>query len=60
MPLSDDDLDKIAARVNRVLGDYDSKGQPQDKYKDDPVLADNRIRSISNRVDKILNKLNAK
>lgn len=65
MPLSDDDITKIAKRVNMVLGDYDAEGDQRDKG--DPAHPDhadvrlrqieNAVRDLAEKVDKILSKL---
>lgn len=55
--VKEEDIAAIAARVNRVLGDYNSKGEPD---SGDAEYADNRIRQIENKVDRILEKLNKK
>ena len=42
----DSRIDEIAARVNRVLGDYNADGKPIGPNKDDPKLAADYIRQI--------------
>jgi hypothetical protein len=50
--LSDNDIERIAeataARVNRVLGDYNAKGEPVGPNKDNPQVAAAYIRQIKN------------
>ena len=48
MPISEDDLSAIAARINRVLGDYNSQGEPT--QGNDSEYANNRLRQIENVV----------
>lgn len=48
----DSRIDEIAARVNRVLGDYNSQGKPTGPNKDDPQLAAAYIRQIRRLVDR--------
>jgi murein DD-endopeptidase MepM/ murein hydrolase activator NlpD len=50
MPLSDDDLSKIAKRVNQVLGDYTADGSQRDPSNKDPDQGDKRLRQIENVV----------
>ena len=57
--VKDEDISKIAARINHTLGDYDSEGKTDDP--DTAELADQRLRQIENvvrglktDVDKIL------
>lgn len=51
MPLSEDDIEKIAKRVNRTLGDYDASGKQRDKGDPkNPDTADERMRQIENTV----------
>ena len=54
MPLTDKDVERIAeataAAVNRVLGDYNSKGEPSGPNKKDPKLGAVYIRQIRNLV----------
>jgi hypothetical protein len=57
MPLSDADLEKIAHRVNLVLGDYNAEGEERNPDNNDPDAGHDRLREIENKVDKILNKL---
>lgn len=61
MRLSDEDIDKIAeetaARVNRVLGDFNSKGKPIGPNKDNPQLGAVYIRQIKNLSRKILGEV---
>jgi hypothetical protein len=54
MPLTEDDIKNIAARVNRVLGDYNAKGEPDTK---DAEYADNRIKQIENVVRRLETKI---
>lgn len=37
MPLNDDDIRKVANRVNAVLGDYMDTGKPRDPDQEDPL-----------------------
>ena len=46
----DSRIDEIAARVNRVLGDFDANGKPVGPNKDDPKLAAEYIRQIRRRL----------
>jgi len=57
MPLSEDDIQKVAHRVNLVLGDYKDDGKQRDPSDKDPDQGNARIRAIENKVDKILKKL---
>ena len=54
MPLTDKDIEKIAeataAAVNRVLGDYNAKGNPVGPNKDDPQMGAAYIRQIKKLV----------
>lgn len=67
MPLTDEDIEKIAKRVNRALGDYDASGDQRDKGDPKhPDTADERIRQIENvvreveaKVDKIAKAVGA-
>jgi hypothetical protein len=57
MPLTDDDLSAIANRVNKVLGDYDSKGKPRgdgEEYANQRLTQiENVVRDIQARVKKL-------
>lgn len=57
MPLTDADVERIAqavaARVNRVLGDYNAEGEPIGPNKDDPQLGAVYIRQIKKLVKKL-------
>jgi murein DD-endopeptidase MepM/ murein hydrolase activator NlpD len=55
MPLSDDDLEKIAKRVNQVLGDYTAAGDPRDGTEGDQ--ADKRLRQIESVVRDIRDRV---
>lgn len=55
MALSEDDLSAIANRVNKVLGDFNSKGQPEDDKDGD--YADQRLRQIENKLQQVLDRL---
>lgn len=63
MPLNDDDLEKIAHRVNKVLGDYDSEGDLRDGVnKGDAEQANARlnqietvVRRLEDKIDRLLN-----
>jgi murein DD-endopeptidase MepM/ murein hydrolase activator NlpD len=63
MPLSEQDLQNIAGRVNRVLGDFNSKGEPRggDTEGDNADVRlrqiENIVRNISDRVKSIEKKL---
>lgn len=57
MPLSDDDLEKIAHRVNKVLGDYDSEGEPRDPKNKDPEQANARLNQIETVVRRLEDKI---
>ena len=52
MPLSDDDIEKIAKRVNQVLGDYTAKGEPRDPDNKNPKQGDARLRQIEKQTAK--------
>ena len=52
MPLTDDDIEKIAKRVNQVLGDYNAKGEPRDPDNPNPKQADARLRAIDKQTAK--------
>jgi hypothetical protein len=56
MPLTDDDIEKLAKRVNQCLGDYTADGKKREGTKD-PEQADARLRQIENKIDKLLDKL---
>jgi len=47
MPLSDDDIERIAQAVNRTLGDWTASGDVQDAADDPPKTASTRIRQIA-------------
>jgi hypothetical protein len=53
MALSDADIEKIAKRVNQVLGDYNADGTVRDgfggKNEPEPEQADKRLRQIEKR-----------
>lgn len=53
MPLTDADIEKIARRVNQVLGDYDAKGKVQPNYAKGAEVMDQRLRQIENVVRRI-------
>lgn len=53
MALSEDDLEAIAHRVNQVLGDYTSKGKPQDTGDAKPQLGDQRLKQIQRAIGKL-------
>lgn len=61
MALTDDDVDRIAeataARVNRVLGDYNAKGEPAGPNKADPQHAAAYIRQIKGISEKVLGEV---
>jgi hypothetical protein len=50
MALSDADIEKIAKRINQVLGDYNADGTVRDgfggKGEPEPEQADKRLRKI--------------
>lgn len=49
MPLTDEEIEKIAARVNRTLGDWNADGAEQDT-DGQPEMLDQRVRQIENVV----------
>lgn len=55
MPLNEDDLSAIANRVNKVLGDFNSHGDPEEDRDGD--YADQRLRQIENKVQQILDRM---
>jgi hypothetical protein len=55
MALSDDDVQRIAKRVNQTLGDYTADGDPRQGTDGDQ--ADKRLRQIENRIDTLLQKV---
>ncbi len=64
MPLSDADLEKIAKRVNMVLGDYNAEGELRNPREKDPDQGSARlkqiektVRKLAKDVDRILKKL---
>lgn len=57
MPLSDDDIKKIASRINHVLGDYNSAGKTDNP--DTAKLHDQRLRQIENVVRDIQSRVKA-
>jgi len=60
MPLTEDDLQKIASRVNHVLGDYNNKGQVKDGVKEsDAERGDQRLNQIENVVRRLEQKVDA-
>lgn len=56
MPLSDDDVRRVAARVNAALGDYGADGEPN-AGGDDPERAAARLRQLENTTRRIEAKL---
>jgi len=59
MPLTEDDLQKIASRVNHVLGDYNNAGQVVEGVKPaDAERANQRLNQIENVVRRIEDKVN--
>ena len=56
MPLNDDDIAAIAARVNKVLGDFTSDGDERDGVAD-PEYANQRMTQIENIVRRIEDKV---
>ncbi len=64
MPLSDGDLEKIAKRVNMVLGAYNAEGELRYRKEKDPDQGNARlaqiettVRNLAEDVDRILKKL---
>jgi hypothetical protein len=59
--ISDKDVERIAdataARVNRVLGDYNSKGEPAGPNKDNPQFGATYIRQIKGISKKVLGEV---
>jgi murein DD-endopeptidase MepM/ murein hydrolase activator NlpD len=51
MALSDEDIERIAKRVNETLGDYDAKGKVQDAADNPPKTASTRLRQIAKSLD---------
>lgn len=56
--VKDEDIDKIATRVNKVLGDFDADGKVQNPDNKNPDYGDQRIRQIENKVDTLIDKVN--
>jgi hypothetical protein len=50
MPLSDDDIRKIAKAVNDTLGDWTAAGELQDAASDPPQTGSTRLRAIWKRL----------
>ena len=46
MPLSDEDIEKIAKAVNKTLGDWNADGTEQDAADPKPQTASTRLRQI--------------
>jgi N-acetylmuramoyl-L-alanine amidase len=46
MALDEKDLENIAGRVNRVLGDYNAKGEPRNEDNEDPEAGNTRLAQI--------------
>lgn len=61
MAISDEDVERIAdataARVNRVLGDYNSKGEPAGPNRADPQFGSTYIRQIKKISQKVLGEV---
>ena len=57
MPLTDEDIEKIAKRVNQVLGDYNVEGDPRNKDDKTPEPANARLTQIERTVRRIEEKL---
>jgi hypothetical protein len=49
--VTEDDIRKIAKRVNETLGDYDAKGDEQDAASNPPKTGSTRLRAIERRLD---------
>ena len=50
MPLSESDIERIAKRVNEVLGDWDAKGEVQDSADSPPKTGSTRLRWLQKRL----------
>lgn len=59
MPLSDDDIERIAKRVNQTFGDFTADGKKRDGAGPDPEQGDARLRQIETVVRDIKKILNA-
>lgn len=54
MPITDDDLERLAHRINVTLGDWKADGELRDPKKPDPEQGNQRIRQIENKIDRVL------
>lgn len=54
MPLTDEDIEKIAKAVNRTLGDWKADGDVQDAASDPPQTGSTRLRSIAKVTDAVV------
>jgi hypothetical protein len=59
--VKEEDIEAIASRVNKTLGDYLASGEPRDPADPDPeqgnkrlVQIDNRLRRVEEKVDRLL------
>ncbi len=57
MPLSEDDLQKIAQRVNKIIGEYGPDGKPRDPDNEDPETGNERLGQILKVVKDIQKKV---
>jgi hypothetical protein len=57
MPISDEDLAKIAKRVNATLGDYGADGEPRNADNPDPETGNARLNQIEQIVRRLEDKL---
>lgn len=59
MPLSEDDIQKIAVRVNKIIGEYGPDGKPRDPQNDDPDTGNQRLGNILKIVKDIQKKVDS-
>lgn len=50
--VKDEDIERIARRVNKAMGDFDAEGEPDDGVED-PEYADQKLKQIENTVRRI-------
>jgi hypothetical protein len=55
--LSEKDIEAIAARINRTLGDYNAKGEKRDPNNPSPMMGNARLRQIEKTVQRLEAKL---
>jgi hypothetical protein len=58
MALSEDDVSKVAKRVNQVLGDFTADGDQRDPKNKDPEQANARLNQIEVIVRRLEDKIN--